>query len=62
MSAISNVYVGIIDEGVMPHADIAANLFTNDFGIRLDGIDNDGNGYVDDTTRLGFRRQQPHRL
>jgi hypothetical protein len=49
----SNVYVGIIDEGVMPHADIAANLFTNDFDP-LDGIDNDGNGYVDDTNGWDF--------
>jgi subtilisin family serine protease len=49
----SNVYVGIIDEGVMPHADIAANLFTNQFDP-LDGIDNDGNGYVDDTNGWDF--------
>jgi subtilisin family serine protease len=47
------VYVGIIDEGVMPHADIADNLFTNEFDP-LDGIDNDGNGLVDDTNGWDF--------
>jgi subtilisin family serine protease len=44
----SNVYVGIIDEGFQyAHPDLAANSWTNPFDP-LDGIDNDGNGYVDD--------------
>jgi thermitase len=43
-----NVYVGIIDEGVMrAHADLTVNVFVNPFD-QVDGIDNDGNGYVDD--------------
>lgn len=49
----SNVYVGIIDEGVMPHADLAANLWTNQFDP-ADGIDNDGNGFVDDVRGWDF--------
>jgi subtilisin family serine protease len=42
------VYVGIIDEGVMyTHEDLLANIWTNPFDA-VDGKDNDGNGYVDD--------------
>jgi subtilisin family serine protease len=44
----NGVYVGIIDEGFMhAHEDLAANSWTNPFDP-ADGIDNDGNGYVDD--------------
>jgi subtilisin family serine protease len=44
----STVYVGIIDEGIdFRHPDLAANIWTNPFDPS-DGIDNDGNGYVDD--------------
>jgi subtilisin family serine protease len=49
----NSVYVGIIDEGVMPHVDIAANLFANPWEP-VDGIDNDGNGFVDDTNGWDF--------
>lgn len=44
----SDVYVGVIDEGLMHfHEDLAANAWSNQFDPE-DGIDNDGNGYVDD--------------
>ncbi len=45
-----DVYVGIIDEGYMhTHEDLAANAGTNPGeGTTPDGIDNDGNGLVDD--------------
>ena len=44
----SSVYIGIIDEGIQfTHPDLAANVWTNPFD-QADGIDNDGNGYVDD--------------
>jgi thermitase len=49
----SAVYVGIIDEGVMPHADLALNLWTNQFDP-ADGVDNDGNGLVDDVHGWDF--------
>jgi serine protease len=53
----SGVYVGIIDEGLMwNHEDLAGNVWTNSFDP-IDGIDNDGNGYVDDDSWVGFRRQ-----
>ena len=45
----STVYIGIIDEGYMyTHEDLAANAGVNPGEIPGDGIDNDGNGYVDD--------------
>jgi subtilisin family serine protease len=48
------VYVGIIDEGFMTtHEDLAANAWTNPFDP-VDGVDNDGNGYVDDTNGWDF--------
>ncbi|HKY72834.1 MAG TPA: S8 family peptidase [Nitrospira sp.] len=48
------VYVGIIDEGVMwGHEDLAGNVWANPFDP-VDGIDNDGNGYVDDVHGWDF--------
>lgn len=42
------VWIGIIDEGYMyTHEDLSPNAATNP-GEVLDGVDNDGNGYVDD--------------
>jgi subtilisin family serine protease len=50
----SSVYVGVIDEGVFTsHADLAPNIWTNPFDP-VDGIDNDGNGYVDDRNGWDF--------
>lgn len=52
----STAYVGVIDEGVMhSHADLAGNVWTNPFDP-VDGIDNDGNGYKDDTRGWDFDR------
>ncbi len=49
-----SVYVGIIDEGVMrTHQDLTVNVFINPFDP-VDGIDNDGNGYVDDINGWDF--------
>ena len=50
----TNIYVGIIDEGFMyAHEDVAANAWTNPYDP-VDGLDNDGNGYVDDTHGWDF--------
>jgi subtilisin family serine protease len=50
----AGVYVGIIDEGFMTtHEDLAANAWTNPFDA-ADGVDNDGNGYVDDVNGWDF--------
>jgi thermitase len=44
----SSVYVGVIDEGIQfTHPDLDANVWNNPFDP-ADGVDNDGNGYVDD--------------
>ena len=44
----ASVYVGVIDEGIQfTHPDLDANVWTNPFDP-VDGVDNDGNGYVDD--------------
>ena len=51
----SNVYVGIIDEGYMyTHDDLAANVGTNPGEIAGNGVDDDGNGYVDDVYGWDF--------
>lgn len=51
----ATVYVGVIDEGVMTgHPDLAANIGTNPGEVAGDGIDNDGNGYVDDVYGWDF--------
>ena len=43
-----DVYVAVLDEGIdLKHPDLAANIWTNPYDP-VDGIDNDGNGYVDD--------------
>ena len=48
------VYVGIIDEGFMfNHEDLAANAWENPYDP-VDGVDNDGNGYVDDVHGWDF--------
>ena len=50
----ANVYVGVIDEGMMTtHEDLAPNVWTNPFDPP-DGIDNDGNGLVDDVNGWDF--------
>lgn len=48
------VVVAVLDTGVdLDHPDIAANLWMNTREV-LDGIDNDGNGYIDDTRGWNF--------
>lgn len=43
-----NVIIGIIDEGIdFNHPDLATNIWVNPYDA-VDGIDNDGNGYIDD--------------
>jgi subtilisin family serine protease len=44
----TGTYIGVIDEGIQfDHPDLAGQVWTNPFDA-ADGIDNDGNGYVDD--------------
>ena len=45
----ASVYVGVIDTGVdVSHEDLAANIWTNPGEIAANGIDDDGNGWIDD--------------
>ncbi|TWD90239.1 subtilisin family serine protease [Neobacillus bataviensis] len=45
----SNLVVGVIDEGIdYNHPDLQNNIWTNPGEIAGNGIDDDGNGYVDD--------------
>jgi subtilisin family serine protease len=51
----SSVWIGIIDEGYMyTHEDLAANAGTNPGEIAGNGVDDDGNGYVDDVYGWDF--------
>ena len=45
----SQVVVGVIDSGIdYTHEDLAANMFQNTVDCNTNGVDDDGNGYVDD--------------
>lgn len=49
------VYVAVIDSGVdVSHPDLAANMWVNSGEIAGDGIDNDGNGFIDDVHGYDF--------
>jgi len=51
----SSVVVGVIDTGIdYSHPDLAANMWMNPGEIAGDGIDNDGNGYIDDVYGWNF--------
>lgn len=50
----SSVIVGVIDEGAMyNHEDLLGNFWINPFDP-VDGVDNDGNGYIDDVHGWDF--------
>ena len=51
----ASVVVAVVDTGIdYNHPDIAANIWTNTGEIPGNGIDDDGNGYVDDTRGWNF--------
>ncbi len=51
----ATVKVGVIDTGIdHTHPDLAANMWTNPNEIAGNGIDDDGNGFIDDTLGWDF--------
>ena len=53
----SNIIIGIIDSGVdWDHPDLAANIWINTGEIDSNGIDDDGNGFIDDIRGWAFVR------
>ena len=49
------VVVAIVDTGIdINHPDLSANIWVNEGEIPGDGIDNDGNGYIDDVNGWDF--------
>jgi subtilisin family serine protease len=49
------VVVGVVDTGIdINHRDLAANIFTNPGEIPGNGIDDDKNGFIDDTNGWDF--------
>lgn len=50
-----NLVIAVIDEGVQyDHPDLAANMWTNTGEIPGNGIDDDGNGFIDDVYGYDF--------
>jgi hypothetical protein len=50
-----NVVVAVIDSGIdLTNQDLVNNLWTNPGEIQGDGIDNEGNGYIDDVNGWNF--------
>lgn len=50
-----SVIIAVIDTGVdLNHPDLAANIWRNSGEIAGDGLDNDGNGYIDDINGWDF--------
>ena len=51
----SNLVIGVIDTGVdYTHPDLAGNIWTNPGEIAGNGIDDDGNGFIDDVHGYDF--------
>jgi len=51
----SNIVIALLDDSVqLNHPDLAANIFTNPGEIAGNGVDDDGNGYVDDVHGWDF--------
>ena len=50
----SSIVVGVIDTGRQDHVDLVGNLWTNPGDPTFNGVDNDGNGKIDDVHGWNF--------
>lgn len=51
----ANILIGVTDDGVMlNHPDLQQNIYVNTGEIAANGVDDDGNGYVDDVNGWDF--------
>ncbi len=56
-----DIIVAVVDQGIMyDHEDIAANMWVNAGEIPDNGIDDDGNGYIDDIYGFNFTDGNNH--
>lgn len=50
-----SIVVGVVDEGIqLVHSDLAANIWDNPVDNTVNGIDEDGNGFIDDLHGYDF--------
>lgn len=55
-----DVIVGVLDTGVdISHKDLSDNIYINKGEIKNNGIDDDGNGYIDDVSGWDFSNDNP---
>ncbi len=54
----TTVFVGVIDEEIqLDHPDLSGQVWVNPYDVP-DGVDNDGNGYVDDSAPRAQRAEE----
>jgi subtilisin family serine protease len=57
----SDVIIAVIDSGVVyNHSDFSPNMFRNTADCNNNGIDDDGNGYVDDCYGIDTHNSEPN--
>ncbi|HZJ41840.1 MAG TPA: S8 family serine peptidase, partial [Patescibacteria group bacterium] len=60
ISSTPNTVIAVIDSGVqIDHPDLKANIWKNEKEVAGDGIDNDGNGFIDDVNGWDFASNTP---
>ncbi len=61
ISSSPNIIIAVIDSGVqIDHPDLKKNIWVNRGELAGDGIDNDGNGFIDDVHGWDFTTNRPN--